>query len=110
MWARSLGKHLYFGGLFNISECDVINEAGYAVFDDMQGGFDFFHGYKFWLGAQREFTVTDKYKGKKHILWGKPSIWLCNNDPSVEKVDWEWLEGNCTIVKLDRTIFHANTE
>lgn len=86
-----------------------LDTAKYAVFDDMQGGFDFFHGYKFWLGAQKSFTVTDKYKGKMNIEWGRPSIWLCNNDPSMEKVDWEWIEGNCTIVHLTVPIFRAST-
>lgn len=80
----------------------------YAVFDDMQGGFDFFHAYKFWLGCQDEFTVTDKYKGKRTIKWGRPSIWLCNNDPSSEKVDWDWIEGNCTIIRLTEPIFRAS--
>lgn len=84
--------------------------AGGPDLDDMQGGFEFFHGYKFWLGAQKEFCVTDKYKGKKHLPWGKPSIWLCNNDPSTEKVDYDWLLGNCVIVHLRQTIFRASTE
>nr|UBQ66296.1 Rep protein [finch CRESS-DNA virus] len=110
LWARSLGKHVYFGGLFNLGELDDTNDVDYAVFDDMQGGFDFFHGYKFWLGAQAEFTVTDKYKGKRHIKWGKPSIWLCNLCPAAEKVDWEWIEGNCTVVSLNEPIFRASTE
>lgn len=93
-----------------MSELDAVDNAKYAVFDDMQGGFDFFHGYKFWLGGQADFTVTDKYKGKRSIKWGRPSIWLCNNDPSTEKVDWSWLEGNCVIVELRHTIFRASIE
>lgn len=93
-----------------MGELEDTNDVDYAVFDDMQGGFDFFHGYKFWLGAQAEFTVTDKYKGKRHIKWGKPSIWLCNLCPAAEKVDWEWIEGNCTVVSLNEPIFRASTE
>lgn len=87
-----------------------IDTAKYAVFDDMQGGFDFFHGYKFWLGGMYDFTVTDKYKGKKRICWNRPCIWLCNQDPSISKVDWAWIEGNCSIVHLTVPIFRANTE
>lgn len=110
LWARSLGAHAYFGGLFAMDETLNLEDVKYAVFDDMQGGFDFFHGYKFWLGAQAEFYVTDKYKGKKHVKWGKPSIWLCNNDPQNEKVDWGWITGNCDVVELWDPIFRANTE
>lgn len=93
-----------------MDETLTLGDVEYAVFDDMQGGFDFFHGYKFWLGAQKEFYVTDKYKGKKWIQWGKPSIWLCNNDPEMEKVDWGWIQGNCDVVWLRDPIFRANTE
>ena len=49
-----------------MTQCETHCDAQYAIFDDMQGGFDFFHGYKFWLGGQKEFTVTDKYKGKNN--------------------------------------------
>ena len=58
-----------------------IEDAQYAVFDDIQGGFQFFPAYKGWLGAQQTFTVTDKYRGKTTINWGRPSIWLMNDDP-----------------------------
>jgi hypothetical protein len=93
-WARSLGKHLYFGGLFNID--DYREDCEYAVFDDMQGGLEFLHSYKFWLGCQKEFNVTDKYRHKKRVKWGKPCIYLSNQDPRADRgVDVEWLEGNC---------------
>lgn len=82
----------------------------YAVFDDIMGGLDFFPGYKQWLGGQHSFYVTDKYKGKQFIQWGRPSIWLSNTDPRAAlKADIEWLEGNCTIVYVDTPIFRANT-
>lgn len=90
-------------------ELEGLPNAKYAVFDDIQGNFEFFHGYKFWLGAQAEFNVTDKYKGKKMIQWGRPSIWLCNEDPTTLKgLDYDWLMGNAYIVRLDQTIFHAS--
>lgn len=106
LWARSLGNHLYFGGLFNMSEVDdALDEAKFAIFDDMQGEFEFFHGYKFWLGAQTDFNITDKYKGKKRINWGRPSIWLSNNDPTTLKgLDYDWLIGNCDVIHLQESI------
>ena len=49
MWARSLGNHAYFGGLFSLDES--VDDVEYAVFDDMQGGLKFFHAYKFLVGG-----------------------------------------------------------
>lgn len=108
LWARSLGKHAYFGGLFSLDE--DTEGVGYAVFDDIQGGLEFFHSYKFWLGCQAEFYATDKYKGKKLIKWGKPSIYLSNTDPREDKgADVHWLEANCIFIYLDKPIVRAST-
>lgn len=107
LWARSLGKHAYFGGLFSLDE--PLDDVQYAVFDDISGGLEFFPHYKFWLGHQKEFYATDKYKGKRLIQWGKPAIWLSNNDPRLDKgADVHWLEGNCLFIELQETISHAN--
>ncbi|UDN67444.1 replication-associated protein [robinz virus RP_377] len=109
LWARSLGKHAYFGGLFSLEE--TTDDVDYAIFDDIQGGLEFFHGYKFWLGCQSQFYATDKYRGKKLIDWGKPSIWLSNNDPRFDKgADLDWLIGNCDFVSIEAPIFRANRE
>ena len=61
IWARSLGNHAYFGGLFSLDE--NLDGVEYAIFDDF-GGIKFLPSYKFWLGHQKQFYVTDKYKGK----------------------------------------------
>lgn len=104
IWARSLGNHAYFGGLFSLDES--IDDVAYAVFDDMQGGIEFFHAYKFWLGHQRQFYATDKYKRKKLITWGKPAIWLANTDPREDRgADVGWLEANCIFVYVDTPLF-----
>lgn len=95
------------------------DDAQYAIFDDMQGGMGFVHGYKNWLGCQWSFQVKRLYKDPALITWGKPCIWLCNNkeDPRlVESVDQEWLAENCIFVdlcgadKIAGPISHANTE
>lgn len=107
VWARSLGRHAYFGGLFSLDE--HTDDVDYAVFDDMQGGLEYLHSYKFWLGCQTQFYATDKYKGKKLIKWGKPAIYLSNNDPREDKgADVDWLNINCTFIYIDKPIFHAN--
>lgn len=80
------------------------------MFDDIQGGLEYFHAYKFWLGAQKQFYATDKYKGKQLINWGKPSIYLSNTNPLEDKgADEDWIRGNCEIVYLCSPIFRANT-
>lgn len=109
LWARSLGNHAYFGGLFSLDE--DVSTVDYAVFDDMQGGLEYFHSYKFWLGNQTEFYATDKYKSKRLIKWGRPAIWLSNNDPRYDKgADVAWLEENCEIVHCRFPIFRASIE
>ena len=76
----------------------------------MQGGLEYWHAYKFWLGCQQEFYATDKYKGKKLITWGRPSIYLANTNPLEDKgADVNWLEGNCDILYISRSIVRANT-
>lgn len=103
-WARSLGDHNYFGGLFCLD--DFEEDKKYAVFDDMQGGLEFFHGYKFWLGHQAQFYATDKYRGKKLITWGKPAIWCSNTDPRADKgADADWLDANCQFVFIDSKLY-----
>nr|QJB18558.1 MAG: replication-associated protein [Genomoviridae sp.] len=108
LWARSLGKHAYFGGLFSLDE--PIEDVDYAVFDDINGGLKFFPNYKSWLGCQSQFYCTDKYKTKKLIHWSRPCIWLSNEDPRTnEGVDIDWLEGNCEFVHIRFKIFRAST-
>lgn len=110
LWARSLGPHIYCCLQFNVDDVrGNLEEAQYAVFDDMQGGFKFFPAYKGWLGAQKSFTVTDKYKGKTTIEWGRPTIWLMNESPSsCTDVDYDWLMGNCYIAHIGEPIFRAS--
>lgn len=94
-------------------EEDITN-VEYAVFDDI-GGLKFLPTYKFWLGHQKEFYVTDKYKGKKLVQWGKPAIWVNNTDPREEQGirddEVEWLNANCQFVYIGESIIsHASTE
>lgn len=102
IWARSIGKHAYHGGLFSLDEP---TDVEYAVFDDMQGRLTYFHSYKFWLGHQERFYATDKYRGKRLIHWGKPSIYLANDNPINDKdADKEWLLANCIFINLNTKI------
>lgn len=81
---------MYFNGMFDLGSWD--DNAQYAIFDDWQD-WSKFYNYKQWLGAQREFTVTDKYRRKRTIKWGKPCIVLANAEPLFE--DGQWIKANC---------------
>lgn len=80
--ARSLGHHIYWNGYYNLDKYD--ETAEFAIFDDIP--WDRFHYMaKQWLGAQKEFETTDKYRRKMTIVWGKPSIYVSNDDPRLHK-------------------------
>lgn len=103
LWARSLGKHAYFGNVFSLDE--NLTDVEYAVFDDI-GGLKFLPSYKFWLGQQKEFYATDKYRHKQKITWARPSIWCANNDPREEDgADVDWLNKNCWFFNIEDEIF-----
>lgn len=102
---------MYFCGLFSGRDATNGVRVEYAVLDDIQGGIAFFHGWKNWLGAQREFQIKVLYKDPVRFVWGKPTIWVSNTDPrdGLSADDVEWLEGNCIFVHVTSPIFHANT-
>jgi len=87
---------MYFNGLFDLSQWD--NDAAYAVFDDFEDWTKFYQ-YKQFLGAQGQFTCTDKYRRKQQVRWGKPSILLSNTMPAF--ADMRWIEANCFIIELN---------
>lgn len=88
-------------------------EVDYAVFDDM-GGFKYVPLFKNWLGCQKQFQVKQLYKDPVLIEWGKPTIWLCNDDPlrdtALNEWDIAWLQGNCIIIELTEPIVHASIQ
>ncbi len=86
---------MYFNGQFNLEDWD--DSAKYAIFDDWEDWTRWF-SYKQYLGAQETFTVSDKYKKKRTVTWGKPCIVLSNQMPDFK--DWTWIEINCTIYDL----------
>lgn len=91
---------MYFNGQFNLDAWD--DEAGYAVFDDFEDWSRFFL-YKQFLGAQEEFTLTDKYRPKRQIKWGRPCIVLSNQDPDFK--DKDWINGNCFFIFIYNKLY-----
>lgn len=111
IWARSLGKHAYFPGLFMLEGFSP-TDSKYAVFDDMVNGIASIPNWKAWLGGQKEFVVGDKYMKKQRIKWDKPCIMVGNIDPreDMRQEDIEWLEGNCVIVPITSTLAEPTSE
>lgn len=94
--------------LFNSDDFD--SSKRYTIFDDFD--IDFFPSWKPWFGAQRNFVITDKYRGKHTVKdWGKPLIWLCNadynpmNSSKLRVGDRQWLQENCIFVTLIHKMF-----
>ena len=111
--ARSLGKHSYFNGMFNLNDFDA--QCAYAVFDDIGGGLlgmgSHSLAYKQWLGGQHQFTTTDKYKKKRTIIWGRPTIYIAQTNPLLERgVDVDWLAGNCILVEIKQDMISIAAE
>lgn len=80
-------------------------DGQYIIFDDFE--WEFFPFKKQFWGAQREFTITDKYRKKRTIQWGKPCIWISNYDPfdNMRNSDREWFSENCVKAKITSTLF-----
>lgn len=97
------GTHVYMSNQFNAKKID--EAAKYIVLDDID--IDYFPSYKSFFGGQKEFEVTDKYVSKMTVHWGKPCIWLSNDDPREKKVDKDWLCANCEFIRLDHTLYES---
>lgn len=104
-WARSLGIHMYFNGMINLDDWNPAAE--YIIFDDFD--WTYLPCKKAFLGAQKQFTITDKYKKKKTVFWGKPCILLYNEDMdplakcSTEEVSW--LTENVIFTEITNKLF-----
>ena len=67
-WARSLGRHMYFNGQFNLDDWD--DDAQYIILDEMN--IKYVPNSKAWFGAQRQFVLTEKFRKKRTVKWGNP--------------------------------------
>lgn len=82
------------------------------VFDDFD--WDFMRKqYKPWFGTNTDdFTVTDKYKGKRTFKWGKgvPFIWVCNDDNNPLDIEHnghilKYLETNTDVIRITNKLY-----
>ena len=107
-WARSLGPHIYFNGMFNLDKWN--DEAGFIVFDDYN--IDYLINYKQWFGGQEEIEVTDKYRKKVTINKdGMHMISICNEPEDLRKnpeIDKEWLKFNSKFTLVQNALLKRN--
>lgn len=95
---------MYMNGQFNVDKWD--NKADYLVLDDID--WKFLPNRKQFLGGQYEFELSDKYRSKRTVKWGKPTIYCMNDDNIAEmRKDpmWPWIEGNCITVFIDHRLY-----
>lgn len=101
--ARHLGPHIHWERDYRLqSLLDVGTEnIDYLIIDDIDWSSDLLRGsaYKAWLGGQHHFIATDKWVKKLDITWGKPCIFLCNEDPLLflKPADYRFIMKNCYI-------------
>ena len=99
-------------GLWN--QDDFHDQSQYLVLDDLN--IEYFPHWKPFLGAQLQFTFTDRYRPKRTVRnWGKPTIWLCNegygptDGPKLSAADKEYIDSNCITVDIgDKSLIKYN--
>lgn len=91
---------MYFNGMFDLGQWNP--QAQYTIFDDWED-WDKLYNYKQWLGAQKEFTIVDKYRKKRTIQWGKSCILLSNNKPYFK--DMTWIKINCFEIEIINKLY-----
>jgi len=95
---------MYLCGQFNLDDWD--DTARYCVLDDFD--VKFFPQWKSFLGCQKCFVLTDKYRKKRTVQWGKPTIWLSNPEYDIRRAlpfALDWLNKNCVFIELEAPLF-----
>lgn len=100
-WARSLGRHMYWRGMTNVTCWD--ERAKYIVFDDIE--WKFIPQKKSLLTCMGDATVTDKYKGKKDIVVDKVAIVLLNEFDIDSIEESSYWKKNLSVVHVDQPLF-----
>jgi hypothetical protein len=91
------------------------DSALYLILDDFddRSWKDFAYKKQF-IGCQREFAITDKYKRKRTIKWGKPTIVISNDDTDpwirLNRNQREWYSENCIRVEINIALFNITTD
>lgn len=111
-WARSLGEHAYVANQWNLDSFDGLSSSfwdfGYVVFDDIEWE-SLRSSAKSWFGAQRDFSVSDKYRRKRRMKGGIPSILLVNPEeysgPLCDFCNSSWGKENIDVIVLNNKLY-----
>lgn len=104
--ARHIGKHFHAGNDWSLDSILAIglDNIDYGILDDIDWDHALLKGsrYKAWLGCQEHFICSDKYTRKYNMKWGKPIIYLSNNDPveGLKNREMDWIRENCIIQEI----------
>lgn len=98
--------------MWDLSALDGLPQSfwnyGYIIFDDIDWE-SIKSSAKSWFGAQRDFSVSDKYKRKRRIPGGIPCIFLVNPDSFIDSlldfVTGNWGQQNIDVVSLNTALF-----
>jgi len=96
---------MYFCGQFNLDDWN--DEAKYIILDDIN--IKFFPQWKSFFGSQKRFVLTDKYRRKRTVDWGRPCIWVSNPDMDPRRIlsgdELTWLYGNVEVYDVTVPLF-----
>lgn len=92
---------MYFNGYFNLDDWD--STALFLIFDDVP--WERIHNKKAFFGAQEQFVLTDKYRKKITVKWGKPCIYLCNPEDFPPELNTEWYQENVVICNIQNKLY-----
>lgn len=109
-------EYVYMNSMFNADSFPVnLSNVRFIVLDDFTVETFFKFAWKPFWGCQRQFTITDKYKAKRDLIFPVPwsLIWLCNpgQNPLNQNVfvpndAREYLEQqNTRCITLERPLF-----
>jgi len=118
-FARSIGRHIYMEGIWNLAVWD--KEAEYLLLDDVPFKKLGAQRKGIW-GAQKEIGVTGKWQRDRNIKWGKPMIFCCNADNFYRDLmnerggsylspsELDWYDANSLVVHIDRKMYLTETD
>jgi len=100
--ARSIGRHCYMQGIWNLK--NLSDDADYAVFDDID--FESIkYIYKQLFGLQSDVNFTGKYMRPTTYKWGIPIIFVTNQVPFLDYEIQEWMEMNVDFVHITHRLY-----
>ncbi|QNI80862.1 replication associated protein [Byrsonima crassifolia associated gemycircularvirus] len=103
VFARKLGRYCLMAGRLSVKHFK--KDCEYMILDDLEEGLP--KQYKLLLQGAPLINWTDKYMKGEQIAWGRPCIYLSNDNPlenPPRHVDTKWLQGNCIIIHVDRPL------